>query len=52
MITVEQASEMAKQLASSYKELVEFFKEPANARAYREWHIAKYGYEPDEEVTR
>ena len=49
-ITEDIAANMAKQLAKSYKELQDFFKEPANARAYREWYIEKYGCEPIDEV--
>ena len=53
-LTPAQITNLAKPLVEMVQTLREFYKNPKNEKAYREWYFQKYGHEPpkDDEVTQ
>ena len=47
-LTISQVNDCARHLAKNVETIANFFKDPENMKRYREWHIRKYGYEPQE----
>ena len=47
-ITPEQVTDLARPFVGMVDAIVEFYKDPKNQQAYREWYLKKYGHEPDE----
>lgn len=48
-IAQQQVVELAKPFVSMQKMLEEFYSNPDNEKAYREWHLQKYGCYPGKE---
>ena len=46
-----QVTDLASHFVNMRGQLESFFNDPDNQKAYREWHLKKYGCEPDKEVT-
>ncbi len=45
-----QIANLAKPLVGMVQTIADFYKNPQNEQAYREWYIKKYGHEPKDEV--
>ena len=45
-----QIKNLAKPLVGMAQTIADFYKDPQNEKAYREWYIKKYGCEPKDEV--
>ena len=50
IITQQQVVELAKPFVSMLTMLEEFYRCPDNEKAYREWHLQKYGTYPGKEI--
>lgn len=49
-LTKSQISDLAKPFVGMVQAIKEFYQNPENEKAYREWHRKKYGVEPKDEV--
>lgn len=49
-LTQNQIYSLAKPLVAKYSSMVEFYENPENEKAYREWYFEKYGKYPTDEV--
>ena len=47
-LSANQVIDCARHLAQNVNTISAFFKDPENMKRYREWHIRKYGCEPQE----
>lgn len=45
-----QITDLARPFVSMVDVLTDFYKDPQNEQAYREWFLKKYGHEPIDEV--
>lgn len=45
-----QITNLAKPIVGMVQTIADFYKDPQNEKAYREWYIRKYGHEPKDEV--
>lgn len=51
-LTPWQIENLARPLLGMISTIEEFYKEPQNERAYREWYFKKYGKYPKEETNK
>jgi len=53
-LTPVQITNLAKPFIGMVETLKDFYKNPHNEKAYREWYFKKYGHEPpkDDEVNK
>jgi len=47
-----QISNLAKPIVGMAQAIQDFYKDPQNEKAYREWYLKKYGHEPTDEVQQ
>jgi hypothetical protein len=46
-LTHTQVNDLAKPFASMLDSISKFYENPKNEKGFREWHLKKYGCEPD-----